>query len=109
MVMFWTFDRGDAGSKPPIAVTDLGNFVHPTLSFRRYSKNRSSCLPGVYIISHAEKWNEIYRGLTNSRVGSFGTELNEYVFRSLKSVFISGKDVMQHTTMSHRARLSSLY
>ena len=97
MVIFWTFDRGDAGSKPPIAVTDLGNFVHPTLSFRRYSKNRSSCLPGVYIISHAEKWNQIYR------------ELNEYVFCSLKSVFISGKDVMQHTTMSHRARLSSLY
>ena len=126
--MLWTFDRGDAGSKPPIAVTELGNFVHPTLFFGRYSKSRSSFLPGVYVISLEEKWKQIYRGLTNSRVGSFGTELNNYincfntetgytimyvfscnVFRSLKSVFISCKDITQNTAMSHRARLSSLY
>ena len=80
MVMLWTFERGDAGSKLPIAVTELGNFIHPTFIFLKIQQNRSSFLPGVYVISHAEKWKQIYRGLTNSRVGYFGTELNKSIF-----------------------------
>ena len=33
VVMLWTIERGDAGSKLPIAVTELGNFVHLTFIF----------------------------------------------------------------------------
>ena len=74
VVVLWIFGRGGEGSKPHIAFFETGNFVHPTLSLFlcRYSKSRSSYLPGVYVISHSDKWKHLYRGLANCKVLPLG-------------------------------------
>ena len=86
--MLSIFGRGGEGSS--YCCFETGNFVHPTLSLSlcRYSKSRSSFLPGVYVISHSEKGKQIYLGLTNSRVGPLGNEINNQLYINWFSTYL---------------------
>ena len=77
VVVLWIVGRG-ARVRNLLLFFETGNFVQLTLSLSlcRYSKSRSSFLPGVYVISQSEKWKQIYRGLANFRVLPLGNEIN---------------------------------
>ena len=78
VVVLWIVGRGGEGSKPPIV------FLRPAISFNPHCL--CLCVDTVKVarpfylvymlLSHSEKWKQIYRGLANFRVLPLGNEIN---------------------------------